>query len=80
VAFVVTDDGVGIAAEHVARAAEPFFTTKPAGTGAGLGLALATESAKSHLGNLTILPNPRCGTRACIELPIAQQGSTLTPA
>jgi two-component system, NtrC family, sensor kinase len=74
VAFVVSDDGVGISPEDAARAAEPFFTTKSAAGGTGLGLAIATEIAKSHRGDLTIAPNAEHGTRACIEIPIAAQG------
>jgi two-component system NtrC family sensor kinase len=77
VAFVVTDDGVGITKEAAARAAEPFFTTKPVGQGTGLGLAIATEIVKHHGGQLSIGPRlpdhdgraPR-GTRAAVELPI----------
>ena len=71
VAFVVNDDGIGIDAEDAARATEPFFTTKSEGQGVGLGLAIATEIAKSHRGDLTIAPNATQGTRACIEIPIA---------
>src|ERR1019366_8262729 len=71
VAFVVTDDGAGIASEHAARATKPFFTTKAEAGGAGLGLAIATEIAKSHRGDLTIGPHAGRGTRACIEIPIA---------
>jgi signal transduction histidine kinase len=73
VAFVVTDDGAGIAAEHAARATKPFFTTKAEAGGAGLGLAIATEIAKSHRGDLTIGPRAGRGTRACIEIPVAGQ-------
>ena len=73
VAFVVTDDGVGITSDHAARATKPFFTTKAEAGGAGLGLAIATEIAKSHRGDLTIGPNAERGTRACIEIPIATQ-------
>jgi two-component system, NtrC family, sensor kinase len=72
VAFVVTDDGVGISPENAARATEPFFTSRPA-SGTGLGLAIATEIAKSHRGSLTIAPNAERGTRACIEIPIAAE-------
>ena len=79
VAFVVTDDGVGITDEHAARATEPFFTTKPEGQGTGLGLAIATEIAKSHRGDLTIAHNTKRGTRACIEIPIATHGGTHGP-
>jgi signal transduction histidine kinase len=73
VAFVVTDDGAGITPEAAARAADPFFTTKPAGAGTGLGLAIASEIAKSHRGELTVAPNAGRGTRACIELPAVLQ-------
>lgn len=71
-AFVITDDGKGISPENAARATEPFFTTKTDGgaDGAGLGLAIVQEIAKSHRGSLSIAPRPGKGTRAAIELPI----------
>jgi two-component system NtrC family sensor kinase len=69
VAFVVVDDGAGISPEHAARAAEPFFTTKPEGKGTGLGLAIASEIAKVHRGALTIAPRVGGGTEASIEVP-----------
>ena len=83
VAFGVTDDGSGITSEAVARATEPFFTTKPAGEGTGLGLAIANEIVKHHHGTLTLAPRAphdgassrsrggRLGTRACVEIPAA---------
>ncbi len=74
VAFVVKDDGVGIGPETAAHATEPFFTAKPDGVGAGLGLAIAAEIAKSHRGELTLSANGDRGTRACIEIPMAGQG------
>ena len=52
VAFIVSDEGHGITPEHVARAKEPFFTTK--GEGSGLGLAIANEIATTHRGSLHI--------------------------
>jgi signal transduction histidine kinase len=69
-AFVVTDEGDGITEHAAARAVEPFFTTKPAGQGVGLGLAIANEIAKTHRGSLTIGPRTPRGTRACIRIPI----------
>jgi two-component system, NtrC family, sensor kinase len=71
VAFVVTDDGVGISPEHASQATEPFFTTKSAGSGTGLGLAIASEIAKAHRGELAIASNAPRGTRACIQIPSA---------
>jgi signal transduction histidine kinase len=72
-AIVVTDDGMGISIENAAQATQPFFTTKPVGSGTGLGLAIAAEIAKSHRGELTIVPLGSGGTRACIEIPVAAQ-------
>ena len=67
-AFVVTDDGEGIAPADAARALEPFYTTKPQGT--GLGLAIAREIASSHRGALAIGPREPHGTRASITVPL----------
>lgn len=72
VRFVVQDDGAGIAEANVARAVEPFFTTKPRGRGTGLGLAIVSEIAKSHRGTLTLSPGQPRGTRACVEIPLVQ--------
>jgi two-component system NtrC family sensor kinase len=69
-AFVVIDDGKGITAEEATRATEPFFTTKAAGQGTGLGLAVANEIVKSHRGTLTLEPRSPRGTRACIQIPL----------
>jgi signal transduction histidine kinase len=73
VAFMVTDEGEGIAAADAARAIEPFFTTKPAGT--GLGLAIANEIASTHRGTLAIARRQPRGTQATITVPV-----TIPPA
>jgi signal transduction histidine kinase len=70
VVFVVDDDGTGITPEAVARAAEPFFTTKPPGEGTGLGLAIAKEIVHHHRGSLSVAPLPSRGTRARVRLPV----------
>jgi signal transduction histidine kinase len=72
VAFVVTDDGVGISPDVAERAVEPFFTTKGEGEGTGLGLAIASEIVKHHRGTLSLTPRPEGGTRAAVELPAAK--------
>ena len=78
VAFIVGDDGVGIAPEDAARAIEPFFTTKPAGKGTGLGLAIANEIVKHHCGTLTVGPrrDGKRGTRVCVEVPASPPSSS----
>lgn len=73
VLFSVTDNGVGISEEDAERAMEPFFTTKPVGKGAGLGLAVTHEIVKSHRGTLRIGPRPEGGTCAEIALPQAEE-------
>lgn len=70
VVFSVIDDGAGISTADAERAMEPFFTTKPVGHGAGLGLAIAHEIIKSHRGSLHIAPRPEGGTCAAITLPL----------
>ena len=74
VTFVVTDDGEGIAEVAVARATEPFFTTKPGDRGTGLGLAIVNEIAKCHRGSFAIEPGTPRGTRASLQVPV--EGST----
>ena len=73
--FRVSDDGVGISAAAAARAMEPFSTTKPAGKGTGLGLAVTHEIVKSHRGTLRIGPLPEGGTCAEIVLPQAEESA-----
>ena len=70
VAFIVTDEGQGIAPADAARAIEPFFTTKPEGQGTGLGLAIANEIASTHRGTLALAPKAPRGTRASITIPV----------
>ncbi len=54
VTITVTDSGPGIAPELRTRIMEPFFTTKPVGTGIGLGLSLSRSLAEDHSGTLTL--------------------------
>jgi len=49
----VTDQGVGIAPQHLARLCDPFFTTKAARGGTGLGLAITANLVHAHGGRLT---------------------------
>jgi signal transduction histidine kinase len=75
VTFTVADDGAGITPEAARRATEPFFTTKPDGQGAGLGLAIVNEIVTHHRGTLVLAPRAPRGTVVRLELP-ATAGST----
>lgn len=68
----VTDQGVGLAPEHLARLCDSFFTTKAAAGGTGLGLAITATLVRAHGGRLTFQSAPGQGTcvyvSACLRL------------
>ena len=66
----VVDDGHGMSASVLARAIEPFFTTKSADVGSGLGLAMVHGTMQRHSGRLTLHSTPGAGTRAELWFPI----------
>src|SRR5271166_2786199 len=68
VAISVTDQGKGIAPEHLPNIFRPFFTTK--GHGTGLGLALARRMVESHGGTIQVDSTLGQGTQFRVELPI----------
>lgn len=69
VCITVSDDGHGIDARTLARACEPFFTTKRFGSGSGLGLAMVYGFARQSGGALRIRSEPGKGTDVSIFLP-----------
>ncbi|MCU0864023.1 MAG: response regulator [Planctomycetes bacterium] len=77
--LAVVDDGIGMSAAVLARAAEPFFTTKSADTGSGLGLAMVHATMRRHGGRLVLHSTEGAGTRAELWFPIASSGATALP-
>jgi len=67
----VSDEGSGIAPEHLERVFEPFFTTKPVGKGTGLGLSQIFGFARQSGGDVTIDSAVGEGTTVAILLPRA---------
>jgi signal transduction histidine kinase len=68
----VADTGVGMDAATLARAEEPFFSTKPKGKGTGLGLSMAKGFAEQSGGAFLIASEPGRGARVTLWLPQAE--------
>ncbi|WP_223756286.1 ATP-binding protein [Myxococcus sp. RHSTA-1-4] len=67
--FTVEDLGTGVPRALLPRLGEPFFTTKPAGQGMGLGLFLSQTYAELCGGRLELVSEEGRGTRVTLELP-----------
>ena len=70
----VADSGWGMTAEVLAKAMDPFFTTKARGKGTGLGLAIVFTTVKTHRGTLDIRSEPGAGTCITLRFPAREQG------
>jgi len=68
--FRVSDNGPGVAAEDRERIFEPFFTSRPDGT--GLGLAVARSVARAHRGDIRLIGEPRTGCCFVLHLPASR--------
>lgn len=66
----VADNGAGIPKHVMEKIFQPFFTTKPAGVGTGLGLSLSNDIVKAHGGKIFVETEENAGSRFVIELPV----------
>ncbi len=69
----ITDTGVGITQEILERIFEPFFSTRPAGQGTGLGLSVSYGIVASHGGWIEVESQPGQGSSFHIFLPVPNE-------
>ncbi len=72
----IEDNGCGIPAEKMSKIFEPFYTTKPKGS--GLGLSVSFGIIQNHQGRIDISSQTGLGTRFCISLPVYFEPETTT--
>jgi signal transduction histidine kinase len=81
VELTLADSGCGMPAEVLARAFEPYFTTKEVGAGSGLGLSQVYGFARQSGGGAVLASTPGTGTSVTLFLPRAQiSGAPSEPA
>ena len=69
IAIVVSDNGPGVPPDLVRRIFDPYFTTKPAGVGTGIGLSICRNVVEAHGGTIALTNQPEGGARFDISLP-----------
>ena len=65
----VADAGHGISEDQIQQVFDPFYTTKPAGRGNGLGLVVVKGIVDEHGGTIEVDSEPEQGTEFTIRLP-----------
>lgn len=65
----VTDHGCGISSEILAKICDPFFTTKPRGSGTGLGMSISHGIVTAHRGRLMLSSKEGEWTKVIVDLP-----------
>ena len=79
VCLAISDTGSGMDEETLARAKEPFFTTKGVGKGTGLGLSQVHGLLEQLEGRLVLKSAPGSGTTAELWLPVAATEEAALP-
>jgi PAS domain S-box-containing protein len=77
VTLEVSDQGIGIPIENLSRLCDPFFTTKQASGGTGLGLAVTFSLAQANGGRIDFESEPGVGTRARVRFTLVRVGEAL---
>lgn len=80
VAVTVADNGPGVPEELRRKVFDPYFTTKPAGVGTGIGLSICRNVVEAHGGEVQLTNEPGGGARFDILLPVAIQAAQAATA
>ena len=72
--FIVSDNGPGIAKQHIDRVFDPFFSTKEFGHGTGLGLSICYSIVLKYGGTIRVESEAPNGATFIIDLPILSDG------
>ena len=72
VRIIIEDNGMGMSVEELERCMDPFYTTKDAGEGSGLGLPVAASIVENHGGRLQVRSEKGTGTTVTLELPAGE--------
>ena len=64
---MVEDNGCGVSSDHIDRLFDPFFTTRPVGSGTGLGLSVARDIMTAHRGEILVRSKLGAGTRVTLR-------------
>ena len=79
VALKVSDNGLGIEAQHLPHIFDPFFTTKPAGLGTGLGLSTCRGIVEQLRGVIDVISEPGQSTTFSVLLPATDEPIHVVP-
>ena len=72
----IRDNGTGIRPDSMDKIFNPFYTTKPSGTGVGLGLSFCSDVVRQHGGSITAESEPGEFTEMTVRLPVTDHAST----
>ena len=76
----ITDNGAGIPYDIQSKLFDPFFSSKPVGSGTGLGLFVGYQViVEQHGGELTFTSTPGEGSVFSIKLPLRPQSQAIAP-
>ena len=80
VVIEIEDEGTGIPKEHLSRIFDPFFSTKEAGKGTGLGLTVVYGIVDAHGGTIDVRSTVGKGTTFTVRLPLRPPGAAAEAA